>query len=164
MATTVCFLCNLVTNKVVHTYTLSYTHTSRVIDLLVTLCSFIQWSSVYIYKYTCTCQGSKLQPDNGQNPVIIWTWPIIARVKATIHQATFRQFIAYNHCRQWIAWKLPGVWWPLVRHFVRGELASCSSSIALVRALARVLVAQKNLRKYSRSVDKWICKNVDLVS
>ena len=21
-------------------------------------------------------------------------------------------FIAYNHCRQWIAWKLPGVWWP----------------------------------------------------
>ncbi len=24
-------------------------------------------------------------------------------VKATIHQATFRQFIAYNHCRQRIA-------------------------------------------------------------
>ena len=31
-------------------------------------------------------------------------------LKATIHQATFRQFVAYNYCRQWIAWKFPGVW------------------------------------------------------
>ncbi len=28
--------------------------------------------------------------------------------KATIHQATFRQFIAYNGCRQLVAWKIKG--------------------------------------------------------